>query len=146
MCAVQILRYGLLWKERREIKPPQLEQAETSCQLPCSELSTGVYKCCKGSVFSETAECSKGWKNSLLRMVILMYCVSKVSVVLGLDILGKGKHIYAIILLWRVWRNQIYIDIYLMLKKVILSLPRQRVTHFKDLRWLYSWLMEKSVF
>lgn len=99
MCAVQILRYGLLWKERREIKPPQLERAETSCQLPCSELSTGVYKCCKGSVFSETAECSKGWKNSLLRMVILMYCVSKVSVVLGLDILGKGKHIYAIILL-----------------------------------------------
>lgn len=32
-------------------------------------------------------------------MVILMYCVSKVSVVLGLEILGKHKHIYAVILL-----------------------------------------------
>lgn len=147
MCAVQILRYGLFWKEHREIKPPQLERAETSCQLPCSELSTGVYKCCKGSVFSETAECSKGWKNSLLRMVILMYCVSKVSVVLGLDILGKGKHIYAIILLLEsLKKSNLNRYIYLMLKKVISSLPRQRVTHLKDLRWLYPGLMEKSVF
>lgn len=99
MCAIHILIYGLLWKECREIKPLQLEHAETFCQLPCSELSTGVYKCCKCSVFTETAEWSKVWKNILLTMVILMYGVSKVSVVLGLEILGKGKHTSAVILL-----------------------------------------------
>lgn len=99
MCVIQILIYGLLWKEHPEIKPLQLEQTETFCQLPCRELSTGVCKCCKCSVFTETAECSKVWKNILLRMVILMHCVCKVSVVLGLEILGKGKHTSATILL-----------------------------------------------
>lgn len=50
------------------------------------------------TVLSETVECSKIWKSSLLRVVVLMYSVRKFSLALYHTKLGKGKHTFTKIL------------------------------------------------
>lgn len=89
------------------------------------------------AVLNETVECSKSRKIILVRMDVLMYCSSKVSAILYLKILGKIKHTSIKMLFLYSLKNQIYMNVYLIHKRVISSLPRQRVNHFKDLRWFY---------